>query len=448
MKITVYGAGYVGLVTAVCLADIGHEILCFDVDINKILGLRQGIVPIYEDGLTTVLQRNLTAARIGFTIEPEHAVTYGIIHIIAVGTPACDDGTVNLDAIYAIAKIIGQFKNSTCFVVNKSTVPPGTAAKIQQMILETAAISRRELTMVMISNPEFLQEGSAMQQFMYPDRILIGVDCADDAAVMHELYQPWLINHPERLIVMSMRSAELTKYAANALLATKISFINEISQIAELVGADIQEVKRGITADSRINPAFLNPGCGFGGSCFPKDLAGLQKIATTHQFNPVLISAVIQRNAEQQRVLVQKLRYFFDHDLDNKIIAVWGLAFKPNTDDIRCASSQVIISELLVAGAKIQAYDPLAMQAAAKYYHADADRISFCDTALTALAGADALLLVTEWSEFKTISIDSMYNALKNPVVFDGRNVFNPQTMLEMGFKYFSIGRKDTLHVC
>lgn len=441
MRVTIYGAGYVGLVTAVCLAEMGHEVLCLDVDIQKVEQLNRGVLPIYEAGLEELLHRNQISKRLLFTSIPSRAVDHAEIHMIAVGTPSRADGSVNLDDIDTIARTIGQYRKAPCIVVNKSTVPPGTAERVHRLIGETASNLGTTCHVTLVSNPEFLQEGSAVKQCLNPDRILVGTDSVEATEVMRQLYQPLLANRPELLILTSIRSAELAKYAANALLATKISFINEISQIAERVGADIEEVKQGIALDYRINPAFLNAGCGFGGSCFPKDLAGLEQIAHANQFEPHLISAVIKRNNLQQRLLFNKLEVFFNQRLEGKKIAVWGLAFKPGTDDIRSASSRVLIDALIKARAKIQAYDPLAMQAMATHYRERNSQLDFSDSALTALENADALVLVTEWPEFKSISLDKIYQRMKQPVIFDGRNLFNPIDVVKAGFYYSGIGR-------
>lgn len=440
MKITIYGAGYVGLVTAVCLAEIGHEVLCFDVDKLKIKSLNQGILPIYEEDLEALLHRNQAFQRIRFTFINEEAVAHADIHMIAVGTPSQEDGSVNLEQVDRVAHLIGTYRSTPCIVVNKSTAPPGTAERVARIITETAASLNLHYPIEVVSNPEFLQEGTAVKQFMNPDRIIIGTSSKIVVDTMRQLYYPLLSKNPALLVVMSARSAELSKYAANALLATKISFINEMSQIAEHVGADIQEIKQGLALDYRINPAFLNAGCGFGGSCFPKDLAGLEKIAKDKHFKPVLISAVIQRNQEQQQVLFKKLDVFFNHDLKGKTIALWGLAFKPNTDDIRGAPSRVLIDALLSAGARIQAFDPLAMKNMAELYKAQSHQLDFVDSELAALHQADALVLVTEWPQFKKILVSSIYQMLKQPVIFDGRNLFVRQEMINAGFYYSGIG--------
>ncbi|MCX7114364.1 MAG: UDP-glucose/GDP-mannose dehydrogenase family protein [Gammaproteobacteria bacterium] len=441
MKLTVYGAGYVGLVTSVCMAEMGHHVLCFDIDANKIDKLKQGILPIYEEGLEPLLHRNQAKQQIQFTCDANLAVNYANIHLIAVGTPAREDGSVELAHIDAVARMIGQFQHDTCLVINKSTVPPGTAERVERIITETATQLGYHYPVNVVSNPEFLQEGTAVEQCMHPDRIIIGANSTAAVETMRALYQPFINNAPERFVVMGVRSAELTKYAANALLATKISFINEISQIAERIGADIQDVKRGMALDVRINGAFLNAGCGFGGSCFPKDLLGLEQLAQSHQFEPLVISAVLQRNSEQQQVLFRKIEDFFNHDLQGKTIAVWGLAFKPNTDDIRNASSQVLIDALLKAGATIQAYDPLAMEAMKVHFSAHSKQLFFTESALTALNQADALALVTEWPQFKQISLQQIYQLLKQPVIFDGRNLFDPDEVLKAGFYYSGMGR-------
>ncbi len=441
MQVTVYGAGYVGLVTAVCLAEIGHDVLCIDIDSKKITDLHNGILPIYEADLENLLHTNQQQKRIQFTMDQQAAVAFGNIHMIAVGTPSRANGSVNLDYVDAIAHTIGQYRTTDCIVVNKSTVPPGTAERVDNIINATAAKFANNFMVTVVSNPEFLQEGTAVNQCMHPDRILIGTTSMAAAELMRHFYQPLLLEHPERFLIMNPRSAELTKYAANALLATKISFINEISQIAECVGADIQEIKCGMALDYRINPAFLNVGCGFGGSCFPKDLAGLKCIAQDHQFNPIMISAVIQRNYEQQQLLFKKLNIFFQNKLQNKTIALWGLAFKPHTDDIRNASSQALIDALLAAGTIIQAYDPLAMPATKAHYADKLEQLHFADSALAALQQADALVLVTEWPQFQEHALTTIYQYLKAPVIFDGRNIFDPLEASKLGFHYFGIGR-------
>lgn len=439
MKISIFGAGYVGLVTGVCLAELGYDVLCVDVDTKKLTALKQGESPIYEPGLTEMLQRNIAAQRINFTDDIALAVQHGLLIFIAVGTPSAANGSADLRYVYEVAKNIGAHITDYRVVINKSTVPLGTAEEVKTII--AAELQHRQLSVdfAVVSNPEFLKEGAAIQDFMQPDRIIIGADEPRALALMRKLYLPF-IDHGRRFLAMDIRSAELTKYAANAFLATKISFINEMSRLAEKVDADIEWVRQGIGLDPRIGEQFLFAGSGYGGSCFPKDVRALKQIADQAGTTSHILTAVEDVNLEQKQILAHKVARYFQDQLQHKTIALWGLAFKPNTDDMREASSRVLMEMLWQQGVKIQAYDPVAMPETQKIYGARHD-LKLCQTAEQALEGADALVIVTEWQQFRQPDFAIIKQKLHSPVIFDGRNLFDPQQMAELGFTYYAMGR-------
>lgn len=432
MKIAVIGSGYVGLVAAACLSEMGNTVICADNDGKKIGGLRKGIMPIYEPGLDTLVERNVKEGRLCFTDSTSEAVLKSRIIFIAVGTPPDEDGSADLQHVLAVAAEVGRTMDGPRIVVNKSTVPVGTAERVRDEILKHTVHP-----VSVVSNPEFLKEGDAIDDFMKPDRVVIGTDSPETAEVMRELYRPFVrTNNP--IIVMSNRSAELTKYVANSLLATKISFINEIANLCDIVGADVHDIRRGIGSDSRIGPHFIFPGVGYGGSCFPKDVKALRFTAAESGYPLRILDAVTEVNEQQKKVLGRKIVREFGQDLSGLVFAVWGLSFKPNTDDMRDAPSLVLIDDLLSMGASVRAYDPEAMDYARRLL---GDRISFCSTSYDALDGADALVLVTEWTEFREPDFDRMVELLRRKVIFDGRNIWNPGKLKEMGFSYHCIGR-------
>jgi UDPglucose 6-dehydrogenase len=453
MKITVIGTGYVGLVTGACLAEQGNHVFCLDLNQEKIDILNAGGVPIYEPGLKEIIERNLAYGRLIFSSDIPAAVAYGDVQFIAVGTPPSEDGSADLKYVLQAAKQIGQYMNRFKVVVNKSTVPVGTADKVTEVIAQE--LLNRSLpseNFSVISNPEFLKEGAAIEDFMRPDRIVIGsqANAAGYAAkeMMKQLYAPFNRHH-ERTYYMDVRSAELTKYAANAMLATRISFMNEIANLADVLGADIESVRQGIGSDSRIGYSFLYAGTGYGGSCFPKDVSALSKIAEHHGQELKLIKAVEEVNESQKNILVKKITNRYGKDLTGKTFCLWGLAFKPNTDDMREAPSRVVIKNLLMRGAKIQAHDPVAMHEAHMAIHADmadcADLLrglSYHDDAMQAAQGADALLILTEWKSFRSPDFDALKKALLTPMIFDGRNIYDPQLVIDQGFEYVGIGRR------
>lgn len=437
MRVSVFGAGYVGLVTAICLAEIGHHVVCVDIDPKKITDLNQGIAPIYEEGLQPLLEQHLQTQQIQFTDDPEHAIKHGDVQFIAVGTPLNAQGEVNLDYIYQVATQIAQHMQQDCTVVMKSTVPPGTAHAVTKHIAHILDQRSAEYSFDVASNPEFLQEGTAIQQFMYPDRIIIGAENINTIQTLHDLYQP-ILKTKEQFVIMNKPSAELTKYAANSLLATKVSFMNEISQIAEQVGANIDSVKQGVGMDYRINPRFLNAGCGFGGSCFPKDIMTLIATARSHQVKPYVLESVIQRNLDQQQLLFRKVHQYFNGNLNDKTIALWGLTFKPNTDDIRCSTSRILVELFCQAGTTIRAYDPLGMDNFAKLYP-DNQQLIFCSSPLDAIDQADVLVIATEWPEFKRVPLKAIEQRLNYNAIFDGRNIFHEEVH-KHNIEYFGIG--------
>ena len=443
MRVTIFGSGYVGLVTGACLAEVGNHVLCVDVDETKVEGLKQGAIPIYEPGLEDLVRRNLAVGRLSFTTSAEEGVQHGLFQLIAVGTPPDDEGAADIKHVLAVSESIGRFMSGYRVVVTKSTVPVGTADKVRAVILGTMAARGVNLEFDIVSNPEFLKEGAAIGDFMKPDRIIVGSDNPRTAELLKILYDPFTRNH-ERMIIMDVRSAELTKYAANAMLATKISFMNELSNLAERMGADIEKVRLGIGSDPRIGYGFIYPGCGYGGSCFPKDVQALMRSAHEHDFEARLLSAVQEVNRNQKQVLYEKIHKFFDGNLLNRKIALWGLAFKPNTDDVREAPSTALIDALCSAGALVRAYDPVASGEARKIE--GMKRVEFAESAEEALRGADALAIVTEWQEFRSPDFERMRQLLKQPVIFDGRNLYDPDFVKREGFRYFAIGRGDRVH--
>lgn len=445
MKVTIFGAGYVGLVTGACFAEIGHDVVVVDVDATKVEKLNKGLSPIYEPGLNKLLTRNLQSRRLHFTLDAAEAIQHSECIFIAVGTPPNDEGSADLKFVLAVARQIGIHTQAEKLIISKSTVPVGTAEVIRREI--AGLLKDRELNVPfhVCSNPEFLKEGAAIKDFLEPDRVVIGVDTEFAEAQLKALYAPLLKDNLQALMVVDIASAELIKYASNAMLATKISFMNEMSQIAERVGADIEKVKQGMSMDSRIGPHFINPGCGYGGSCFPKDVTALRRTALDIGVSADMLVAVEAVNQKQKRVLVQKIHQYYDHQLENKVFAIWGLAFKPNTDDTREASSRIIIESLLQAGAKVQCFDPVAMSVFAEDYPASRQLV-YADNAMSALAEADALIIVTEWDEFKNADIAGIARAIKDKVIFDGRNMYSPAACHEAGLTYFGIGYGDSIN--
>jgi UDPglucose 6-dehydrogenase len=438
MKITIFGSGYVGLVTGACFADVGNHVLCVDVDERKVAMLKNGEVPIHEPGLDAVVKRNAESGRLQFTTDAKEGVAHGLLQLIAVGTPPDEDGSADLRYVLAVARTIGQHMSSYKVVVTKSTVPVGTADKVRAAVDETLKSRGAAINFDIVSNPEFLKEGAAIADFMKPDRVVIGTDSERAEELMHAAYEPFIRNR-DRMIVMDVRSSELTKYAANAMLATKISFMNELANLAEHFRADIESVRVGIGSDPRIGYAFIYPGVGYGGSCFPKDVQALQRSAEEVGYDASILSAVESVNARQKQVLFNKMKAHFG-SLRGKTIAIWGLAFKPNTDDMREAASRVLMEALWGAGAKVRAYDPVAMPECARLY-GSRDDLTLCKSAEQTLEGADALAIITEWREFRSPDFDFIKGKLSTPVIFDGRNLYDPVQMEKAGFSYYAIGR-------
>jgi len=429
----------VGLVTGTCFAEMGNNVICVDIDERKIEKLKQGIIPIYEPGLETMVKDNYKRGTIEFTTDIKEALEKTDIIFIAVGTPQGEDGSADLQYVLKVAEDIGKYMTHEMVVVDKSTVPVGTADKVKETIQKELDKRGVKIPFEVVSNPEFLKEGSAIEDFMKPDRVVIGADNEKTIEVMKELYAPFTHNY-ERFIAMDVRSAEMTKYTANAILATKISFMNEIANICERVGADVNRVRKGIGSDKRIGYSFIYPGCGYGGSCFPKDVQALNKIALDAGYKPRIIQAVEEVNKDQKKVLAEKVIKRFGEDLSGKTFAVWGLSFKPETDDMREASSITIINELTKRGAKIKAYDPKAMDEAKEFYLKDNPNVEYTQSKYDALNGADAMLLITEWKEFRSPDFDEMKQRLKNPIIFDGRNQYKIEKMKDRGFEYYQIG--------
>ncbi|NVO07233.1 MAG: UDP-glucose/GDP-mannose dehydrogenase family protein [Rhodoferax sp.] len=440
MKITVIGTGYVGLVTGTCLSEVGNDVICFDTNAAKIAALREGVIPIWEPGLDEMVARNVKAGRLHFTDDIETATRFGTIQFIAVGTPPGEDGGADLQYVLAAARAMGRHMKDYKVVVDKSTVPVGTADQVRAVIAEELAARGVDTPFSVVSNPEFLKEGAAIEDFMRPGRIVLGADDEQAALNMRALYAPFQRHH-DRLIVMDIRSAELTKYAANAMLATRISFMNELANLAEKLGADIEQVRKGIGSDPRIGYDFLYAGAGYGGSCFPKDVKALIKTAAVDGgMDLQVLTAVEAANAQQKHVLGNKVKARFGADLRGRHFAIWGLAFKANTDDMREASSLTVMEDLVAAGASVCAYDPVASEhARAMLQHLPG--VAFADSASAALVGADALLIVTEWKEFRSPDFDAIKAQLKAPVIFDGRNLYDPKWVRGMGFDYQAIGR-------
>jgi UDPglucose 6-dehydrogenase len=441
MKVSVVGTGYVGLVTGACLAEMGNDVLCLDVDPNKIRILEEGGIPIHEPGLDTVVARNVKAGRLAFTTDIARAVAHGTVQFIAVGTPPDEDGSADLQYVLAAARNIGRLMTDYKVVVDKSTVPVGTADKVRAAIADELAKRGSDTPFAVCSNPEFLKEGAAVDDFMRPDRIVVGADDEQAILMMRALYAPFSRNH-DKVLVMDVRSAELTKYAANAMLATRISFMNELALLAEKMGADIESVRQGIGSDQRIGFHFLYAGCGYGGSCFPKDVKALIKTASGEGQDLKVLKAVEDANEAQKMVLVDKITKRFGQDLSGKRFAVWGLAFKPNTDDMREATSRVVLAELFQRGAVVTAYDPVAMEEARRIF-GDHAQLSYADTPMAALQEADALVIVTEWKEFRSPDFDQIKVKLKTPVIFDGRNLYEPSLVKAAGLDYQAIGRRS-----
>ncbi len=442
MKIAIIGSGYVGLVSGACFAQMGNHVTCVDIDTIKIDNLRKGDIPIYEPGLASMVKDNLKHKSLTFSSDLHTSIQNAQLIFIAVGTPMGEDGSADLQYVLSVAKSIGQSLNDYAVIVDKSTVPVGTADKVKDAIQKQLTERGVDLSFDVVSNPEFLKEGAAIDDFMYPDRVIVGADSEKALNIMHELYNPFMKNH-DRFIAMDVRSAEMTKYAANAMLATKISFINEISNICELVGADVNKVRNGIGSDARIGYSFIYPGCGYGGSCFPKDVQALAKTSKDYGYTPQLLDAVEMVNKQQKHVISNKVIKYFGEDLSQHTFAVWGLAFKPGTDDMREASSITIINELTKRGAHVKAYDPKARIEAETHYLRGNNRVSYCDEKYQALNNADALILITEWPEFRSPDFDVIKSRLKTAVFFDGRNQFDKSRMNELGFKYLQIGVRD-----
>lgn len=444
MRINLFGAGYVGLVTAACLAEHGNQVLCIDIDQEKVKRLKQGECPIHEPDLPALLQKNLEAGRLNFSHDPEEGVHHGFYQFITVGTPQDEDGSADLSHVLEVARTIGASLNEPRLIINKSTVPVGTADKVSTAIQKQLTKRKLSIAFDVASNPEFLREGAAVNDFMRSDRIIIGTDSIDAENHLRQLYKPFNRNN-DRLIAMDIRSAELTKYAANAFLATKISFINEISRLAERLNADIEQIRIGIGSDPRIGYHFINPGAGYGGSCFPKDVLALEATAKSVHYTPLLINAVHKVNDAQKRVLFEKITRHFNDKLSGKTIALWGLSFKPNTDDMREAPSRVLIDAALKAGMTIQAYDPVAMPEAQRLYKTKAN-FSCCESPEAALVNADALVIVTEWNLFFNPDFENIKRQLKEPTIFDGRNLYDPHYLKQLGFTYYGIGRGETFN--
>jgi len=448
MRVAIFGTGYVGLVTGTCLAEVGHDVVCVDIDQAKVDGLERGIIPIYEPGLEPLVKANHAAGRLVFTTDASKAIEHGEVIFIAVGTPPDEDGSADLQYVLAVARTIGTHLQRPAVVVNKSTVPVGTADKVQAAISDVLAARKQQIEFDVVSNPEFLKEGDAVADCMRPDRIVIGARNAQAAATLRRLYAPFNRNR-DRVVEMDVRSAELTKYAANAMLATKISFMNEIANIAERVGADIEQVRQGIGSDPRIGWHFIYPGAGYGGSCFPKDVQALARTAAQYGHQPKLLDAVEAVNAAQKGHLFELVQRHYDRGEDEgirgKTFAVWGLAFKPNTDDMREAPSRRVLAQLWEGGATVRVYDPEAMDEARRIFGERGD-LTFCDSAFDALQGADALVVVTEWKQFRSPDFTRMREALGDAVVFDGRNLYEPAEIEAAGLAYYGIGRGRSVH--
>ena len=439
MDVTIFGSGYVGLVTGACLAEVGNNVLCIDVDPEKIAMLKSGGIPIYEPGLDDMVRKNVAAGRLSFSTDAAEGVRHGLFQFVAVGTPPDEDGSADLQHVLAVATTIGELMDSYRIVVDKSTVPVGTADRVAQAMRTAQAARGVEVDFDVVSNPEFLKEGAAIEDFMRPDRIIVGTDNPRTGELLRALYAPFNRSR-DRVMLMDVRSAELTKYAANAMLATKISFMNELSNIAEAVGADIEKVRVGIGSDPRIGYQFIYPGCGYGGSCFPKDVRALERTARAIGYDAQLLAAVEAVNFRQKDLLFQKISDHFGGDIANRTIAIWGLSFKPNTDDMREASSRTLMEALWQAGARVRAFDPVAMTETRRIYGERAD-LTLTDDAMSAADGADALVIVTEWSQFRSPDLATVRARLRHPVLIDGRNILDPRQVTAAGLTYLSIGR-------
>lgn len=444
MKVTIFGTGYVGLVTGTCLADMGHHVMCVDINEQKVQSLKQGIIPIFEPGLDALVKANVASGNLNFTTSAEEGVNYADVQFIAVGTPPDEDGSADLQYVLAVANSIASYMSGYKVIVNKSTVPVGTADKVQAVVEKVLQARGAALEFDVVSNPEFLKEGAAVNDCMKPDRIVIGAKSDKAVAMMKELYAPFNRNH-DRMIVMDVRSSELTKYAANCMLATKISFMNEMANLAERLGADIEQVRLGIGSDPRIGYHFIYPGCGYGGSCFPKDVQALIRTADQIDFDSHILKAVEQVNERQKSVLVDRVKeHFGRNNIAGKTFALWGLAFKPNTDDMREAPARVVMEALWQLGAKVQAFDPEAMEETQRIY-GQRDDLSLCGTKEAALQNADALIICTEWKNFRAPDFKALRAALKHPVVFDGRNLYDPEVVKRHDMVYYAIGRGDSI---
>ena len=439
MQLTIFGSGYVGLVTGACMAEMGNHVVCYDIDEGKIARLNNGEVPIYEPGLEAYIARNMESGRLEFTTDVKKAVDHGLFQFISVGTPPDEDGSADLKHVLAVAKAIGENMDEYRIVVDKSTVPVGTADKVKVEIQRVLDERGKAIEFDVVSNPEFLKEGAAISDFMKPDRIVVGTDNPRTTELLKSLYEPFNRNH-DRVISMDIRSAELTKYAANAMLATKISFMNELANLAECFGADIENVRLGIGSDPRIGYHFIYPGAGYGGSCFPKDVQALAKSASDSGYDAALLNAVEEVNLRQKRRVFEKIQGHYGEDLKGKTIAMWGLSFKPSTDDMRAAPSRVIMEALWDAGASVRAYDPEAAGEAARIYP-DQDGLELVDTAYGAVEGADALVIITEWQEFRSPDFSMLKEKLADAVIFDGRNLYEPDSVEGLGLQYYAIGR-------
>lgn len=445
MKVTIFGTGYVGLVTGACLAEMGNHVVCVDIDAGKVERLKRGEIPIYEPGLEEIVLRNHAGGRLDFTVEAAPAIAHGELIFIAVGTPPDEDGSADLQYVQKVAGTIGRHLDRYAVVVNKSTVPVGTADRVREAVAAELAARRATVEFDVVSNPEFLKEGAAVEDCLRPDRIIVGASSERAVALLRKLYAPFNRNH-DRMVVMDERSAELTKYAANAMLATKISFMNEIANIAERVGADVELVRHGIGSDPRIGYSFIYPGAGYGGSCFPKDVQALERTAHAHGYEARLLGAVEAVNRQQKGKLFELISRHLDGRLAGRTVALWGLAFKPNTDDMREAPSRRLMEQLWNAGAKVRAFDPEAREEARRLY-GDRDDLVLCEHAMDALQGADVLAVVTEWKTFRSPDFAAIRAALAVPAVFDGRNLYDPVAVEEAGLAYYGIGRGRSLQV-
>ena len=439
MKVTIYGSGYVGLVTGACLAQVGNSVICVDIDPVKIDKLKHGQIPIHEPGLDDLIKENLKSRRLNFTLDAAEGANHGLFQFIAVGTPPDEDGSADLSHVLSVARSIAQNIVDYRIIVNKSTVPVGTADKVRQVVHEVLAQRNLDPEFDLVSNPEFLKEGAAIEDFMKPDRIIVGADNPRTTELMRALYAPFNRSH-DRVMAMDIRSAELTKYAANAMLATKISFMNELANMAERLGADIEQVRLGIGSDPRVGYHFIYPGCGYGGSCFPKDVKALERTAREVSYEADLLSAVETVNNRQKERLFEKIEAYFNDELSGKVIALWGLAFKPNTDDMREASSRVLMEKLWSRGAIVQAFDPVAMDECRRIY-GDRTDLQLLPSAEATLKGADALAIVTEWNQFRSPDFDLIKRHLSQATIFDGRNLYDPTRMKHLGIQYYAMGR-------